>query len=72
MRAHLAARDDGLVRVASVLGRYPDFADMLEVEPTGIEMNALRRAETSGRPLGGKEWLERLGMGQEKRGRKAR
>ncbi len=70
--AHLAARDDGLVRVARVLDRYPNFADMLEIEPTGVEMNALRKAETSGRPLGSKEWLERLGVTGEKRGRKAR
>jgi REP-associated tyrosine transposase len=72
VRAHLAERSDGLVTVQPVLDRWPDFADMLEVMPSGAEMNALRKAETSGRPLGNKEWIESLGLGMEKRGRKAR
>jgi hypothetical protein len=45
---------------------------MLDIVPNSIEMNALRRAETSGRPLGSKEWVKRLGVTEEKRGRKAR
>lgn len=72
VRAHLAGEDDGLVSVRPALDRYPDFASMLEVMPSGIEMNALRKAETSGRPLGRKEWVEGLGVGMEKRGRKGR
>ena len=72
VRAHLAAEDDGLVIVRPVLDRFPDFAGMLEVEPTGAEMNALRRAETSGRPLGSKERVEELGVEMAKRQRKAR
>ena len=71
VRAHLAGADDGLVRVAPVLDRWPDFASMIEVEPSGAEMNALRKAETSGRPLGSKEWVEGLGVTMGKRGRKA-
>jgi putative transposase len=72
VRAHLAGEDDGLVIVRPVLDRYPRFADMLEIMPSGIEVNALRRAETSGRPLGSKEWVEGLGAAEKKRGRKAR
>jgi putative transposase len=72
VRAHLAGIDDGLVIVRPILDRYPRFADMLEVMPSGAEMNAIRRAETSGRPLGGKEWLEPLGVAPSKRGPKVR
>jgi putative transposase len=72
VRAHLAGQDDGLVTVQPVLDRYPLFAEMLETVPSGIEMNALRRAETSGRPLGSKEWIEAVGAGMERRGRKRR
>jgi putative transposase len=71
VRAHLSGKDDGLVAVKPALDRFPDFAGMLETELTGIEMNAIRKAETSGRPLGSKEWVESLGAGMMKRGRKA-
>jgi putative transposase len=72
VRAHLSGQDDGLVSVGPALERYPDFASMLEVVPSASEMNALRKAEASGRPLGSKEWVEGLGVTMEKRGRKAR
>jgi putative transposase len=72
VRAHLSGVDDGLVTVRPVLDRFPDFAGMLEVEPTGMEMNAIRRAETSGRPLGSKEWVDGLGLEMAKRGRRVR
>ena len=70
VRAHLAGKSDGLVTVSPVLDRFPDFAEMLEIEPGGIEMNALRKAESSGRPLGTKAWAESLGVTVGKRGRK--
>ena len=70
--AHLAGADDGVVTVQPVLDRWPDFASMIDVEASGIEMNALRKAETSGRPLGSKEWMEELGGRKGKPGRKAR
>jgi putative transposase len=72
VRAHLSGQDDGLATVQPLLDRYPRFGDMLDIVPNSIEMNALRRAETSGRPLGSKEWVKRLGVTEEKRGRKAR
>jgi putative transposase len=61
-RAHLAGRDDGLVTVAPVLERRPDFAALLA---GGGEdgFHALRRSEGSGRPLGTADFvadLERL------------
>ena len=33
VRAHLAGRDDGLVRVKPLLDRAPRFADLIESEP---------------------------------------
>ncbi|MBU0499848.1 MAG: transposase [Gammaproteobacteria bacterium] len=59
--AHLLGKDDGLVKVAPLLERYGDFAAFLgqcEDEPTAF--NALRRSETTGRPLGSEEWIEGL------------
>ncbi len=68
VRAHLEGRSDGLVVVPPVLDRYPDFAAKLEVEPSGVEMNRIRKASTSGRPLGSKAWAEALGARAGKRG----
>ncbi len=59
--AHLAGRDDAVVRVAPVLERVGDFARFLE-EPTDEDTTyaALRRAETIGRPIGDPDWLAAL------------
>lgn len=70
VRAHLDGADDGLVTVRTVLDRWPDFSAMIETEAKGAEMNALRRAEGSGRPLGSKAWVEGLGVAMGKRGRR--
>jgi putative transposase len=60
-RAHLAARDDGLVEVAPLLARCGGrFADLLAVEPSPGAIAALRAAETIGRPLGAPAFLDRL------------
>jgi len=59
--AHLAGKDDRLVKVAPVLERYGDFAALLA---EGIEDEAgfksLRQSETTGRPLGSEAWMEKL------------
>jgi putative transposase len=59
--AHLAGKDDRLVKVAPVLERYGDFAALLG---EGIEDEAgfksLRQSETTGRPLGSEAWMEKL------------
>lgn len=61
MRAHLARKDDALVRVAPALERYGDFAEFLESSADGAEAwQALRRSESTGRPLGGAEWIADL------------
>ena len=56
--AHLAGKDDALVRVAPVLERYGDFAAFL-AQPADDEAawRKLRMSETSGRPLGSEAWL---------------
>lgn len=59
--AHLSGKDDALVKVAPALDRYGDFAAFLgqsEDEPAAF--NALRRSETTGRPLGDEAWVDQL------------
>jgi putative transposase len=60
-RAHLAGRDDGLVTVKPMLDRIARFADLLD--PSGADDPAfapLRTAETTGRPLGAKDFIAGL------------
>lgn len=61
VRAHLAAKDDGLVTVAPVLERTGPFAAFLD-QPFDAERDftPLRRSETSGRPVGSEAWIENL------------
>lgn len=61
VRAHLAGKDDRLVRVAPALERIDDFAAFL-AEPfdQAESYAALRRAETIGRPIGSDAWLKAL------------
>lgn len=61
VRAHLDGRDDGVVTVAPVLGRVPSFKDFLgEPFDEDATYGALRRAETTGRPVGSETWIKRL------------
>ena len=62
VRAHLAERDDGLVRVAPLIERVGRFADLIDGETDLGLFAALRDAEGTGRPLGSDEFpkLERL------------
>lgn len=56
--AHLSGKDDGLVAVAPVLGRYGDFATFLgEAADDEVSFARLRQPETSGRPLGKADWI---------------
>lgn len=59
-RAHLAGEDDGLVTVAPAAERYGDFGSFLGNEPDQNAWRALRRSETSGRPLGDAAWIADL------------
>jgi putative transposase len=58
VRAHLAGEDDELVRVAPALERYGGFGGFLGADADdGEAWRALRRSETSGRPLGSASWI---------------
>ena len=77
--AHLAGKDDELVRVRPALDRYGSFADFLgSPDDHGDAWRALRRSETTGRPIGSAEWIaeleERSGrdLAMKKRGPKPR
>ncbi len=52
-RAHLAGRDDGMVKAAPLLALVDDWAGFLGTEPNEAEAETLRRHARSGRPLGG-------------------
>jgi len=58
VRAHLAGKDDPLVRVAPVLERYGDFTGMLKSGEEEEMSQKIRKAETIGRPIGSVDWLE--------------
>ena len=58
-QAHLAGEDDHVVKVAPVLERVGDFRAFLgEDFDEAFAYAALRHAETIGRPVGSREWLE--------------
>ena len=59
--AHLSGRDDELVTVAPVLDRYGNFASFLgQEEGDAVAFRRLRQSETTGRPLGSDQWIEKL------------
>jgi putative transposase len=61
VRAHLAARDDGLGRVGPLLDRCGGrFADLIGEPPPSAAVSALRASETIGRPLGSPAFLDAL------------
>ena len=43
-----------------ILDRFPDFAGLLESGEDEEQSNALRAAETIGRPLGDPHWLDEI------------
>jgi putative transposase len=58
VRAHLAGKDDELVRAAPALERYGDFASFLGAPADyASAWRALRQSETTGRPLGDADWI---------------
>ncbi len=58
--AHLSGRNDGVTDLAPVRDRFPDFAGLLASGEDDNARQALRRAETIGRPLGAPEWVAQL------------
>ncbi|MFN0193198.1 MAG: transposase [Aestuariivirga sp.] len=59
-RAHLKGIDDGLTLKAPALDRFPDFSSLLKGPSPEELFEALRRAELTGRPVGGTAFLTRL------------
>jgi len=60
--AHLSGQDDALVTVAPLLEHYGDFEEILDrqAEEEASTWAALRKSETTGRPVGRSEWLLEL------------
>jgi REP-associated tyrosine transposase len=58
--AHLAGKDDDLVRVAPLLALAPDWAAFLAGGLAEVDHKAIRRCERTGRPLGSDAFLARL------------
>jgi putative transposase len=54
------ARGDGLTQTAPVLERVPDFAALIDSGEIEGLSKALRRSESTGRPLGDSAFLERV------------
>ena len=59
-RAHLGGGGDDLVRVAPLLQRVPDWRSFLRSGLPESDLDALRRHEHTGRPLGGQRFIETL------------
>jgi putative transposase len=58
-RAHIAGKSDDCVDVAPALERVGDFAAFLGEEfDEALTYAALRKAESVGRPVGSKQWLD--------------
>lgn len=59
-KAHLEARDDGIVSVAPLLDRVPDWPAFLAEDGGEATLRAVRRHGRTGRPLGSDRWLEKM------------
>jgi putative transposase len=59
-RAHLKARDDGLVRAGPLVERVDDWAAFLNDGLKEEEREAIRKGERTGRPLGAASFVKRL------------
>jgi len=59
-RAHLCARDDCLVKVATLLAMVPDWRAFLNSALPEEELRELRKHARTGRPLGSSAFLDRL------------
>ena len=59
-RAHLAGRDDALVRVESMMSMVGDWASYVAFDGDEAELIALRLHERTSRPVGDLSFIERL------------
>ncbi|MGD0192185.1 MAG: transposase [Rhizomicrobium sp.] len=61
VRAHLKGEDDGLVKVRPLLERVADFRTLVAPDPRDTDcFAALRRSETTGRPLAAEDFVKDL------------
>jgi putative transposase len=61
VRAHLAGRDDALVKTAPLAVRVrADLPRFFEADVAAEALKKLRRATATGRPLGGAAWMKAL------------
>jgi putative transposase len=58
--AHVAGRDDDLVKVAPLAGLVPDWSAYVSNEASETEIQALRKHERTGRPLGSPGFVRAL------------
>ena len=58
--AHLAGKDDGLVKVRGLLDLVPRWSQHLSADPEDEVVRQLRRSESSGRPAGSERFVKRL------------
>lgn len=59
--SHLSGQNDELVKVSPVLDRYGDFAVFLaQDDDSSVAFRSLRQSETTGRPLGSEEWMDKV------------
>jgi putative transposase len=61
-RAHLGRGGDGLTELAPMRGRVDDWRAYLGDGPSAAELDEIRAAERSCRPLGGPAFLDRIGV----------
>ena len=59
-RAHLTGKPDGITTITPALERVGDFAAFLGAAHEAASFEPLRRAEITGRPIGGAGFLEAL------------
>ncbi len=71
-RAHLAGKDDGVVRVQPLLDLVPDWKAFLGSGLGAKDLAAIRAHGRTGRPLGGEGFLTRLEVRLGRRLRKAK
>src|SRR6266700_5386828 len=60
VRAQLSGRDDGITALAPVRRRFPDFANFLSEGADADIIERLRGAESIGRPLGNRKFLDTI------------
>jgi putative transposase len=61
-RAHLGGASDGLTDPAPLLERWPVWLAILETALEEDSLRAIRERERTGRPLGGQDFLARIGV----------